>query len=125
VRMKVPVQISYGDDPEQAMQIMLQCAFASPRVLAEPEPLCRLLEFADSGIQLELRIWIQDPEKGLGGVQSDVNLAIWRAFKQAGITIPFPQRDVHIKGGAVLNALEPADRQGHDVVHPGRKVPSL
>jgi len=102
VRLKLPVQISYGDDPEKAMQIMLECAFASPRVLREPVPLCRLMEFADSGIALELRIWIQDPENGLGGVRSEVNLAIWRGFKAAGITIPFPQRDVHIKGGGSL-----------------------
>jgi len=102
VRLKLPVQISYGDDPEKAMQIMLECAFASPRVLQEPIPLCRLMQFGDSGIELELRIWIQDPENGLGGVRSEVNLAIWRGFKAAGITIPFPQRDVHIKGGSSL-----------------------
>ena len=101
VRLKLPVQISYNDDPEKAMQIMLDCAFASPRVLREPLPLCRLMEFADSGIALELRIWIQDPENGLGGVRSEVNLAIWRGFKQAGITIPYPQRDIHIKSGGV------------------------
>jgi len=102
VRLKLPVQISYADDPEQAMQIMLQCAFVSPRVLQEPIPLCRLMQFGDNGIELELRIWIQDPENGLGGVRSEVNLAIWRGFKAAGITIPFPQRDVHIKGGGSL-----------------------
>lgn len=99
VRMKLPVQISYNDDPEKAMQIMFDCAYASPRVQHEPPPLCRLMGFADSGIQLELRIWILDPENGLGGVRSEVNLAIWRGFKEAGITIPYPQRDVHIKDG--------------------------
>jgi len=98
VRMKLPVQISYADDPEQAMKILLECAYASPRVQRDPVPLCRLMEFGDNGIALELRIWILDPENGLGGVRSDVNLAIWRAFKAAGITIPFPQRDIHIKG---------------------------
>ncbi|OIQ03656.1 MAG: mechanosensitive ion channel protein MscS [Zetaproteobacteria bacterium CG06_land_8_20_14_3_00_59_53] len=101
VRLKLPVQISYGDDPEKAMQIMLDAAFASSRVLKEPVPLCRLMNFGDSGIELELRIWIQDPENGLGGVRSEVNLAIWRGFKEAGITIPFPQRDIHIKGGEI------------------------
>ncbi|OIO70692.1 MAG: mechanosensitive ion channel protein MscS [Zetaproteobacteria bacterium CG1_02_55_237] len=109
VRLKLPVQISYNDDPEQAMQIMLDCAFSSPRVLREPVPLCRLMQFADSGIALELRIWIQDPENGLGGVRSEVNLAIWRAFKQAGITIPYPQRDIHIKSGGTFNTVESAD----------------
>lgn len=96
VRVRVPVQISYHDDPEQAMEIMLQAATVNNRVLSDPEPVCRLMEFADSGIALELRIWIMDPEQGIGNIRSDINLAIWRGFKDAGITIPFPQRDVHL-----------------------------
>ena len=83
------------------MRLMLECAKASPRVQDDPVPLTRLMEFGDNGIVLELRIWIVDPENGLGGVRSEVNLAIWRAFKQAGITIPFPQRDIHIKNGSL------------------------
>lgn len=97
VRMSISVQCSYDDDPEEAMAIMQQCAFASPRVLHDPVPSVRLIEFADSGITLELRVWISDPEGGSGGVKSDINLAIWRAFKEAGITIPYPQRDIHIR----------------------------
>jgi len=100
VRMKLGIQISYNDDPEEAMSLMLACAKASPRVLDEPVPLTRLMEFGDNGISLELRIWIRDPENGLGGVRSEVNLAMWKAFKKAGITIPFPQRDIHIKEGS-------------------------
>jgi small-conductance mechanosensitive channel len=42
-------------------------------------------------------VWIADPENGFANVKSDINLAIWRAFKEAGITIPFPQRDIHVK----------------------------
>ncbi|MCF7822447.1 MAG: mechanosensitive ion channel [Mariprofundaceae bacterium] len=99
VRIKLGVQISYNDDPEEAMALMLECAKASPRVQADPVPLTRLMEFGDNGILLELRIWIHDPENGLGGVRSEVNLAIWRAFKKAGITIPYPQRDIHIRNG--------------------------
>jgi small-conductance mechanosensitive channel len=96
VRIKVPVQISYGDDPEQAMALMVEAAKNSQRVLKSPEPVCRLLEFADSGIGLELRVWVNDPEEGTGNVRSEINLGIWRAFKEHGITIPFPQRDVHL-----------------------------
>jgi len=109
LRMKIRVQISYNDDPEQAMQLMLDCARASPRVLADPEPLCRLIDFGDNGIVLELRVWIADPQNGLGGPRSDVNLAIWRAFKQAGITIPYPQRDIHIKNGGRPSIAEVGD----------------
>lgn len=102
VRMKLGIQISYGDDPEEAMALMLACAKSSARVLDEPLPLTRLMEFGDNGISLELRIWIRDPENGLGGVRSEVNLAMWKAFKKAGITIPFPQRDIHIKEGSLM-----------------------
>jgi len=101
VRMKIRIQISYDNDPEEAMQLMLECAKASPRVQHDPIPQTRLIEFGDSGIVLELRIWILDPENGLGSVRSEVNLAIWRAFKEANITIPYPQRDIHIKSGSI------------------------
>ncbi len=97
VRVRIPVQISYDDDPEQAMAIMVQAASANPRVLLTPEPAVRLMEFADSGIALELRVWLSDPEEGIGNVRSDINLAIWHGFKEAGITIPYPQRDVHLR----------------------------
>ncbi len=97
VRIKIPVQISYQDDPEQAMAIMLESAGACERVLQHPEPTARLMGFGESGIELELRVWIRDPQQGVGGVRSEVNLAIWKGFKAAGITIPYPQRDVHLK----------------------------
>ena len=97
VRVRIPVQISYDDDPEQAMAIMEQAATANERALKSPEPAVRLMEFADSGIALELRVWMTDPEEGVGNVRSDINLAIWHGFKEAGITIPYPQRDVHLR----------------------------
>ncbi|WP_214000330.1 mechanosensitive ion channel domain-containing protein [Arsukibacterium sp.] len=99
VRMIIKVQISYDDDPEQALALMLECAKVSPRVLTEPAPTVRLMEFADSGIELQLRVWLADMEKGTGEIRSAINLAIWRAFKQNKITIPYPQRDLHIKSG--------------------------
>ena len=95
-RVRLPVQISYDDDPQQAMTLLIEAAKASSRVLSSPEPAARMLDFADNGIQLELRVWISDPENGIGNVRTDINLAIWRLFKAAGISIPFPQRDVHL-----------------------------
>jgi len=106
IRMKIRIQISYNDDPEEAMAIMLTCAKASPRVQDDPLPQTRLIEFADNGIVLELRIWVLDPENGLGSVRSDVNLAIWRAFKKAEITIPYPQRDIHIRNGVMPESIK-------------------
>ncbi len=106
IRIKVPVQISYDDDPEQAMQLMLECANVSKRVEKDPAAVCRLIEFADSGILLELRVWIDDPEEGVSNVRSDINLGIWKVFKENGITIPYPQRDIHIKEQPISSAAE-------------------
>jgi len=97
VRIKLPVQISYGDDPEAAMALMSQAAGASERVIGNPPPASRLLGFGDNGIDLELRVWIEDPENGVNNVRTEINLAIWKAFRDHGVTIPFPQRDLYIK----------------------------
>lgn len=102
VRVKIPISISYKDDPEQAMEIMRK-ACAHPRVITDPPIAVRLMGFGDSGINLEARAWILDPEAGVNGVRSDINLEIWKEFKKAGITIPFPQREVKLLSGSELN----------------------
>ncbi len=76
---------------------MVELAKQHPRVLQDPEPVGRLLKFGDNGIGLELRIWINDPEQGVNSIRSELNLGIWRSFKERNIAIPFPQRDVYIK----------------------------
>ncbi|MBS4095915.1 MAG: mechanosensitive ion channel [Sulfuricella sp.] len=96
VRLKIPVAISYDNDPETAMALLLQAAKANARVLADPPPATRLMNFGDNGIELELRVWVADPESGLAIVRSDINLTIWKAFQQARITIPYPQREIRI-----------------------------
>lgn len=96
IRLKVPVQISYADDPERAMQLMVEAAGRADRVLTDPRPVCRLMGFGDNGIDLELRVWIQDPEEGVNNIRSELNVAIWRAFQENEITIPFPQRDLYL-----------------------------
>lgn len=98
VRIALPVQIGYECDVERAMAIMVAAARAQPRVLAEPAPMAFLLAFADSGINLEVGFWIADPQEGTGGIRSAINLTIWREFQAAGITIPYPQREVRLVG---------------------------
>ena len=95
VRVKIKVQISYQDDPEKAMQV-LEDACKHPRVLSEPPVTVRLMDFGDNGINLQARVWINDPEAGVNSVRSDINLAVWKGFKAAEITIPYPQRDVRL-----------------------------
>ncbi len=96
VRLKLPVRISYRDEPEEALQVLLQAATSNARILNDPEPVSRLMQFSDHGMDLELRFWIADPENGVNNVRSDVNRAIWRLFKEHGITIPVAQREVYV-----------------------------
>lgn len=100
VRVGLPVQVAYDCDVERAMAIMIDAAKAQERVLADPPPSALLLAFADSGINLELGFWIADPENGTGALKTAINLQIWREFKAAGISIPFPQREVRLLNGA-------------------------
>ena len=97
VRLTVPVQISYESDLEIAMALMVAAAAAQTRVLADPVPTALLAAFADSGINLEVAFWVADPEKGASVLRSDINLAIWHAFREAGIEIPYPQREVRVR----------------------------
>jgi len=104
VRVVLPVQVSYETDLEQAEALMLEAAHSTSRVVFDdPDNLPRvfLKEFADNGVLLELAVWISDPSEGQNNLRSDINWAIWRRFKAAGIEIPFPQRVVHMVPPAV------------------------
>ncbi len=96
IRLALALQVAYRSDLQRAMQIMQEVAGKHPRVLGDPPPKAFLLRFADSGVELELGVWIGDPENGVLGVRSDLYLDIWRAFQEAGIEIPYPQREVRI-----------------------------
>jgi small-conductance mechanosensitive channel len=96
VRIKLPVRISYQDDPELALKMLLKAAEGQRRILREPAPVSRLMAFTDYGMDLELRFWIADPQEGVNNVRSDVNRVIWRLFKENGITIPVAQREIRI-----------------------------
>lgn len=100
LRLATTLGVAYDSDLELAMQLMVDCAQAQARVLADPAPKVVLTQFADSSINLELGFWVDDPENGRMNVVSEINLAIWRAFRAHGISIPFPQREVRILKGA-------------------------
>ena len=109
VRLKLPVGIAYGADVRQAIALCQQAAGETPRVLKEPTPVCLLKGFGDSAVNLELRIWINDPRNGVSNVKSEVFLRLWDKFREHGIEIPFPQRDLHLKTPSVLSlATSPA-----------------
>jgi len=97
VRLKVPVGVAYGSDLEKARELMLAAAADTLRVLKDPKPACLLTGFGDNAVNLEVRVWINDPQNGIGSVKSDLFWGIWQRFRDHGIEIPYPQREVHLK----------------------------
>jgi len=96
VRLRLPVMISYDNDPEIALDLLIKATHNHPRILIDPPPVSRLLSFEDYGIKLEVRFWIRDPMNGVNNVRSDVNLRIWKLFKEQGIKIPVAQQEVRV-----------------------------
>ncbi len=97
IKLGVPVQVSYDSDLDVAMRLMTDVALGEPRVLRQPNPpLVLVLRFADSGIDLELAVWINDPENGQSNLKSALFLGVWRAFRANDIKIPYPQREVRL-----------------------------
>ena len=105
VRQKIPIGISYNADLRKAIELIVDVAKQHKRVLDDPAPVCRVIAFGDSSVQLELRIWICDPIEGVMNIRSDLLLGIWDAFKENKIDIPFPQRDVNVKPSDELREL--------------------
>ena len=99
VRFKIPVSVAYGSDLELVSRLLVEAAAENPDVLEDPEPSVRFLEFGDSGLYFELRAWSTSRVHQKGKLRSDLNFAIDRKFREHGVEIPFPQRDLHLRGG--------------------------
>ena len=106
-RLRVPVGVHYSTDLDLATRLGREAARSQPRVLNDPAPRCLVKAFGDSAIELEIRFWIQDANSGVSNVKSDVMLEAWRLFRENGVEIPYPQRDLHIKSGALPSPATP------------------
>jgi len=100
VRRRIPLSVSYKTDLDEAIAIMNSAAADNERVLEEPAPRTLLKGFGENGVDLELRMWINDPEEGVSNIGSQVMMEIWNRFHAAGVEFPFPQRVVHFAADA-------------------------
>jgi small-conductance mechanosensitive channel len=94
-RIRVPVGVAYGSDTEKVVKVLEGVARDNPDIIERPEPRVRMRAFGQSSLDFELMGWIDHPEDR-GKVSHDLFLEIDRRFREAGIVIPFPQRDVHL-----------------------------
>ncbi len=96
-RVAITVPVSYDSDVDRALELMLAAGRGHVRVLKSPSPpSAQVLRFGENGIELELGVWIGDPEAGAGDLRSALHREILAAFRKHGIRIPFPQREVRV-----------------------------
>ena len=112
VRISIPVSIDYESDAALARKLMIAAADASPRVLATPKPNVWITKLGENGIDHEIRVWILDPEAGIGPVRSEILTRVLELFRENGISIPSPQREIVVKqwpeGGLASEAKSPS-----------------
>jgi small-conductance mechanosensitive channel len=102
IRLHVKVGVSYDSDLHAAIRLAIEAARDVPRVLTEPAPVCLLMGFGDSSVELELRFWIGDPANGTANVRSQVMLKLWDLYHANGIKLPFAQREVTLRNPEAL-----------------------
>ena len=98
VLLRLPIQISYGSPPELAQDLLTKIGREHPRALKEPQAGAFVTGFGDNGFEMELCVWISDPEAGQIQLRSELFMRIWQAFNENGIQVPYPQREVRILG---------------------------
>jgi small-conductance mechanosensitive channel len=98
--VKVNFGTNYDSDPRQVCKLAAEIAATAPRAIKSKPPGCILTEFAETGMKFSLTFWIGDPD-GMDNVKSEVMLALWEAFKREGIKVPYPVREIRVRGGAL------------------------
>ncbi len=110
VRIGIPIQVAYDSDVDLALKLMEEAARAESRVMTAPNPPTGFLaSFGDSGINLELGLWLRDPENGQLNLRSALNRRIYESFRANGISIPYPRRDVRLIRELATSPLPPPE----------------
>jgi len=112
VRLDIYFGTAYTDDPHKVRRIAIDAAKGVERVLEIKPPVCHIVGFGDSSVDYILRFWIRDPTGGLTNIRGNVYLALWDAFQENEISIPFPQREVTVLEGSTLDTRRSSDRPG-------------
>src|SRR5712675_2238111 len=107
--VKVNFGTNYEADPRLVCKLALDIAAAAPRAIKSKPPNCILVEFAEAGMKFSLTFWISDPD-GLDNVKSDAMLALWDAFRREGIQVPYPVREIRVRGALPVETIAEASK---------------
>lgn len=109
VRLDVEFGVSYDSDPHEVVRLAVEAASGIERVSDHKAPVCWLTEFGESSLNFKLRFWIADPRNGVTNVRGQVLMALWDSFKAAGISIPFPHREIILRRPVAVTAAGGGD----------------
>jgi potassium efflux system protein len=101
VRFRIPIGVACGSDVNKVREALIAAGASHPDVLIDPPPSVFLKQFGESSIDFELVVWSSEMSHRPSRFKSDLNFAIEKTLREAGIEIPFPQRDIHIRSGAL------------------------
>ncbi|MBY0346427.1 MAG: mechanosensitive ion channel [Neisseriaceae bacterium] len=96
ILISLPVQVAYQTDLNLALALLVASGKKITRIKQDPPPAAFVVQFGNHGIDLQLSVWLSDPENGIANMKSELNLAIWQAFKENQIQIPYPQQELRI-----------------------------
>ena len=114
VRLDIFFGTAYGDDPHLVRKVAIDAASDTKRVLKSKPPVCHIVGFGDSSVDYILRFWISDPTDGLTNIRGNVYLALWDAFRENDISIPFPQREVRMLSDDASDTPQDGSLEGPD-----------
>lgn len=110
-RLIIPISVSYDSEPEDVSKLLLKEAKANRRTLSYPMPVVFFAGFGDSALDFQVRVFINNVDDRIP-VQNELRISIFKALREAGIEIPFPQRDLHVRGLIPGMAMTPVDKPG-------------
>jgi small-conductance mechanosensitive channel len=102
VRIRLPLGVAYGTDPERLRKLLMEVAGDHPKVLREPAPAVFFIAFGDSSLNFELGVWTSEMTSAPRQFRSELNYAIERKLRENKIEVPFPQRDLHLRSGSFV-----------------------
>ncbi|HEY7579444.1 MAG TPA: mechanosensitive ion channel domain-containing protein [Acetobacteraceae bacterium] len=108
VRLKVQVRVPHDSDLDQVIALMREAATRPHRIQRSPPPNVLILSFGETAIELEVRFWIADAQNGVHNVKSEVLYEVWKLFRQEGIQIPYPKRDLYVRSAGADSDRLPA-----------------
>jgi small-conductance mechanosensitive channel len=110
IRISTSVSVAYNSDPELVQKLLLEVAHQIPGILKNPEPTVRLSEFGESGLRFSLLIWTEEYSDRIGSLKSLINFSVLQLFRKNKISMPFPQREVHMHNVPAADSVLPIDK---------------